>query len=244
MKAKVLAIIGVVSILGTLTACNFVNTADAATNSVSTTVSLETLAENNSIITEEPVNKLVNTENVDNTLSDKYVDFDDMSILINGIKYTFNESTLQDMIDNGVPFVDISNANNNIKPNYESEYFEIQLDDTNVAYVAFSNFTDNNMTLCNCPLSSLTYSVVDNDVLTISCPNDLTPEMLIENSGDPTTATSSIAAELDENGETVPSDNTESIYNYTRLSSRYIGDHGYYFGFINNQLAYYTITYR
>ena len=244
MKAKVLAIIGVVSILGTLTACNFVNTADAATNSVSTTVSLETLAENNSIITEEPVNNLVNTENVDNTLSDKYVDFDDMSILINGIKYTFNESTLQDMIDNGVPFVDISNANNNIKPNYESEYFEIQLDDTNVAYVAFSNFTDNNMTLCNCPLSSLTYSVVDNDVLTISCPNDLTPEMLIENSGDPTTATSSIAAELDENGETIPSDNTESIYNYTRLSSRYIGDHGYYFGFVNNQLAYYTITYR
>ena len=55
--------------------------------------------------------------------------FDDMCFFVNGKKFVLGKSTLQDMIDAGVPFDedDLGDANNNLKSNYQSSSFDIRL---------------------------------------------------------------------------------------------------------------------
>ena len=247
MKNRLRAIIGILMLSMALTACSSIKPSATEKQPVATeqpTITEAPIA----TPTEEPTPTVVAPQSSD-TLSSNYVDFDDMSILINGYKYTFNKSTLQDMIDNQVPFVDISNANNNIRPNYESETFEIKLDDEHLAYVTFSNFTDENKTINNCPLSSLTFDVVENNVLKLSCPFDLTETQLLENAGDPTDIDNQqedISTVRDTAGDAVEEESTinYATYKYTRLSEKYLGDHGYYFLFKDGVLYNYTVTYR
>ena len=252
MKNKARAIIGFLMLSTVLTACS--------TQVVKPAVE-PTTAEVTATPTEEPTEIPTATPTATPTpsvapqeadsLSENYVDFDNMSILINGHKYTFNESTLQDMIDNEVPFVDISNANNNIRPNYESETFEIVIDDEHLAYVAFSNFTDENRSINECPLSYINFDVIDNEVIKLSCPFDLTPEQLVENAGE----ASNVKRDEIESGEVISEEghyddsyeavtNVDETYEYTTLSEKYLGDHGYYFKFHNGVLYNYTVTYR
>lgn len=248
MKNKSRAVIGILMISTILTACS-TQTVEPVVEPTIEEVTTEPIEEPTEIPTVTPTQSISPQE--DDSLSDNYVDFDDMSILINGHKYTFNESTLQDMIDNEVPFVDISNANNNIRPNYESETFEIVIDDDHLAYVAFSNFTDENRSINECPLSYINFDVIDNEVIKLSCPFDLTPEQLVENAGE----ASDIKCDEIESGEVVSEEghyddsyeavtNVDETYEYTTLSEKYLGDHGYYFKFHNGVLYNYTVTYR
>lgn len=248
MKNKSRAVIGLLMLSTVLTACSTQITEPVIEPTIEE-VTTEPIEEPTEIPTTTPIQSISPQEA--DSLSDNYVDFDDMSILINGHKYTFNESTLQDMIDNEVPFVDISNANNNIRPNYESETFEIVIDDDHLAYVAFSNFTDENRSINECPLSYINFDVIDNEVIKLSCPFDLTPEQLVENAGE----ASDIKHDEIESGEVVSEDghyddsyetvtNVDETYEYTTLSEKYLGDHGYYFKFHNGVLYNYTVTYR
>lgn len=248
MKKNVKVIIGLLMLSTVLTACS-----TKAPQTITETENITVTEAPTATPTEEPTSTPTPTPTaaaqVSDTLSSNYVDFDDMSILINGTKYTVNDSTLQDMIDGGVPFVDISNANNNIRPNYESEWFEIKLDDEHLAYVAFSNFTDENTSISECPLSSINFDVVDNDVLKLSCPFDLTDTQLLANAGEPTDIEhkqEDINAVQDTAGDPDQEENviTYSTYKYTQLSEKYLGDHGYYFLFKDGVLYNYTVTYR
>ncbi len=248
MKNKSKAVIGLLILSIVLTACSTQITEPVIEPTIEE-VTTEPIEEPTEIPTATSIPSMAPQEA--DSLSDNYVDFNDMSILINGHKYTFNESTLQDMIDNEVPFVDISNANNNIRPNYESETFEIVIDDDHLAYVAFSNFTDENRSINECPLSYINFDVIDNEVIKLSCPFDLTPEQLVENAGE----ASDIKHDEIESGEVVSEDghyddsyeavtNVDETYEYTTLSEKYLGDHGYYFKFHNGVLYNYTVTYR
>lgn len=243
MKKKFSTVITLLALsLMTLTACS-VNTNKEQPTTVPTVVPT---TETTVTPTAEPTSTPTATPSVapqtSESLSDKYVDFDDMSILVNGIKYTLNVSTLQDMIDNGVPFVDTSNANNNIRPNYESETFEIKVDDEHLVYVSFSNFTDENKTINECPLSYVKFDVVDTDVVKLSCPLDLKEEDLVMQAGEPNNVDYNDEVMDDGAGnDYVEKTNT---YSYTQLSEKYLGDHGYYFVFKNGVLYNYTITYR
>ena len=243
MKKKFSTVITLLALsLMTLTACS-VNTNKEQPTTVPTVVPT---TETTVTPTEEPTSTPTATPSVapqtSESLSDKYVDFDDMSILVNGIKYTLNVSTLQDMIDNGVPFVDTSNANNNIRPNYESETFEIKVDDEHLVYVSFSNFTDENKTINECPLSYVKFDVVDNDVVELSCPLDLKEDDLVMQAGEPTNV--DYKDEVMDDGAGNDYVEKTNTYSYTQLSEKYLGDHGYYFVFKNGELYNYTITYR
>lgn len=254
MKNKSRAIIGILMLSMALTACNSTQPS-AAVKPTNTVVTEQPTATPTEAPTATPTEEPTSTPTAavapqsSDTLSSNYADFDDMSILINGFKYTFNKSTLQDMIDNQVPFVDISNANNNIRPNYESETFEIQLDDDHLAYVTFSNFTDENKSINECPLSSLTFDVVENDVLKLSCPFDLTETQLLANAGEPKDIEyqqEDINTVQDTAGDPTQEENVinYATYKYTQLSEKYLGDHGYYFLFKDGVLYNYTVTYR
>ena len=243
MKKNVKVIIGLLMLSTVLTACS-----TKAPQTITETEKPTVTEAPTATPTEEPTSTPTVTPTpttaaqVPDTLSSNYVDFDDMSILINGTKYTVNDSTLQDMIDGGVPFVDTSNANNNIRPNYESEWFEIKLDDEHLAYVAFSNFTDENTSISECPLSSINFDVVDNDVLKLSCPFDLTETQLLTNAGDPTDIEYKQKDIVDPPDEDIVIN--YATYKYTQLSEKYLGDHGYYFLFKDGVLYNYTVTYR
>ena len=66
---------------------------------------------------------------VDSSSDGLWADFDRMTFSVSGKTYTLGETTLQEMIDDGVPFEedDLANAGNNVNPNYESSSFNITL---------------------------------------------------------------------------------------------------------------------
>ena len=235
MKNKMRPIICILTLITMLTACSNVPKKVAKPSLATTEV---TVAEP-STVTEASTSTMTSAIE---PLSSNYADFNDMSIMINNRKYIFGKSTLQDMINDSVPFVDISNANNNLRANYESETFEVKVTKDHTAKLAFINNTDNNKPIAECTLSSIDFDVVDQNVLTIACPFDLSEEDLVKNAGE--------ANDVECNEETIQDTDGNDVviktnrYSYTRLSERYLGDHGYYFTFKNNKLYNYTVTYR
>ena len=172
-------------------------------------------------------------------LSDgKFVNLDNMEFAINGKVYKISETTLQTLIDDGVPFDedDIMNANNNINGNSESQGFGIDLAEYWSAQVYVLNSTDENKTIAECPISKV-YLPVNQDktqnILELSIPLDITEETLIAQAGEPT-----------DRSEYFGDDDYVSIgLEYKRDSDVYIGDWGYDIEFINNELRYVTIDY-
>ncbi|MGN0438585.1 MAG: hypothetical protein ACI4F4_08695 [Lachnospiraceae bacterium] len=167
-------------------------------------------------------------------LSDFYADLDNRSFAINGKVYTLGVTTLQDMIDDGVPFDvdDIANANNNLDANSSSQGFKIILGDYYSAQIYVGNFTDENKTIAECPICEI-YLPVDldepNDILQFAFPLTITEEELVANSGEPT----------DKNEYTSDDGQYQSnTYEYKVDSTQYIGDSGYTFEFTNGQLRY------
>ena len=176
---------------------------------------------------------------VTTTLSDgKFVNLDNMEFAINGKVYKISETTLQTLIDDGVPFNedDIMNANNNINGNSESQGFRIDLAEYLSAQVYVLNSADENKTIAECPISKV-YLPVNHDktqnVLELSIPLDITEETLIAQAGEPT-----------DRSEYFGDDDYVSIgLEYKRDSSIYYGDWGYDIEFINGELRYVTIDY-
>ncbi|MBQ8218170.1 MAG: hypothetical protein IJZ79_02590 [Bacilli bacterium] len=186
---------------------------------------------------------------VDNTVtpsegfSNVYADKDFRAFKVNDVMYTLGESTLQDMIDNNVVFEDTSNANNNIKPNYESETFTILLNEEEYHYcrVSVSNFTEDNKTIAECPITSIIFYDV-NDVsdfventIEFAFPLNVTEEDLRANSGEPT-----------DYYEYISEDSTYVSHelDYQWEGTKYIGSSGYTFDFVNGVLDEIVITYE
>lgn len=170
-------------------------------------------------------------------LGDTWVNLNNRSFAVNGTVYTLGVSTLQDMIDGGVPFdeEDIANANNNLNSNTESQNFSIVLGEYYNAQVAVINTTEENKTMAECPISSI-YLPVDleesNDILTFAFPLTMTEDDLLAQAGEPTSQDSYSSG----------SDYTMNTYEYKVESENYYRETGYKFEFTNGVLSYVTIN--
>ena len=170
-------------------------------------------------------------------LGDKWVNMGTRSFAVNGTVYTLGVNTLQDMIDDGVPFDedDIANANNNLNSNTESQNFSIVLGEYYNAQVAVVNTSGENKTIAECPISSI-YLPVDleesNDILTFAFPFTMTEDELLANAGEPTSKDSYSA----------DTDYVMNTYEYKAQSDKYYRETGYKFEFTNGTLSYVTIS--
>ncbi len=81
--------------------------------------------------------------------SGNFIDLDNLQFSINGKTYTLGKTTLQQLIDDGVPFreSDLANANNNLNKNSQSPGFRIDLAEYWSAQVYVLNDTDGNKTM-------------------------------------------------------------------------------------------------
>lgn len=172
-------------------------------------------------------------------MNSDWVNFDKMQFAVNDNVYTLGETTLQDLIDDGVPFdsEDLINAENNIKPNYTSEPFKIKLGEYWSAQVYVGNYTGDNAKVCDLPITEV-YMPVHSDetqnVVSFAFPLNMTEADLVANAGEPT--------EYDEY-TSEDSNYFSHTYYYTKESTMYYGDWGYCFEFNNDGLSYVTLDY-
>ncbi len=182
-------------------------------------------------------------------LSEKYADLDNRSFVYNGKVYKLGETTLQDLIDGGLPFdeKEIKNAENNVNGNHETSRYTINLNDLTFIQLVFINKTDDSMPEKDCLLSTVRWNVLYvphddyqdslieqivssiNDCakdLSFSFPYYLTKDELLEKCPDPTST--------DEYGKV----------SYMVASEVYMGSSGYSFQFDKdtNQLKDVTIS--
>ncbi len=175
---------------------------------------------------------------VEKTEEAAYVDFDDMSFWVNGTKFTLGVSTLQDMIDAGVPFdeKDLANAGNNLNPNYQSQGFRIELGKYWSAQVYTMNDTKENKTISECYICEVYLPNHENeqqDILKFAFPLDLTMEQLTANAGEP----DDVSHFDGDNGY------YSDTLTYKKDSDKYFGYNQFKFEFIKGVLKYVTITY-
>ncbi len=175
---------------------------------------------------------------VDINANKRYVNLDDLHFYVNGKKYTLGKTTLQEMIDDGVPFNDddIANAGNNLNSSTESGGFKITLAEYCSAQVYVLNDTDENKKASECYISKIylpTRQENGQKILTFEFSTSVTEEEIRDNAGTPTKE-----SQYDgDNGY------VSRKIEYTRESERYIGDYGYTFEFVNGELQYITIDY-
>ena len=168
------------------------------------------------------------------------VNFDEMNFYVNGKKFTLGQSTLQDMIDAGVPFdeSDLQNAGNNVKSNSGSDVFKIVLGDYYYARVYFMNDTEDGKAAKDCFAHEITISI-DNDkaqdILTFDFPFSFSMEELIANSGDPN---EDIFHYESDDGSYI-----SDTVKYSKESEKYYNKNYYEFDFVNGELDSIRMTY-
>lgn len=182
-------------------------------------------------------NDASNNSDTTTTIGGKWVDLDNMQFAVNGHVYTLGKSTLQDMIDDGCPFNedDIANAGNNLNKNSQSQGFRVTLGDYWTAQVYAGNYTDSNATAKDCPITEIylpNHPDETQDILTFAFPLTMTEDELKSNAGEPTDSSN-----YDDG------DYHQKKYEYTKDATKYYGDTGYKFEFMNGDLKYVTIEY-
>lgn len=168
----------------------------------------------------------------------KWINFDNMQFAINGKAYTLGVTTLQELIDDGVPFNenDLADAGNNVKPNYQSAGFKIKLDEYWTAQVYVGNYTDQNAAAKDLPIVEVYFpnnSDKTQDILSFAFPINLTEDQLLEKCGEPN--------EKDLGG--LESEYGTNSYEYVKESEIYYSDSKYDFDFVKGQLRYLYMTY-
>ena len=112
--------------------------------------------------------------------------FDINSFDLNNKIYQVGVTTLQEMIDDGVPITitDIANVDANVKPNDKAGYFIIILDDYNKVYISATNFSDSVCKINDCVISSVFFRVTfiheNNGIIFFALPFTITEDKLIE----------------------------------------------------------------
>ena len=166
-----------------------------------------------------------------------YVNFDEMNFYVNGQKFTLGKTTLQEMIDAGVPFdpEDLQNAGNNVKSNSESDCFKIMIGDYYYARVYFMNDTEDGKAAKDCFAHEISFRYEDpQDVVTFDFPFDITMDSLKANSGEP----SEDPFHYDGDG-----DYYSDTLKYTKESERYFNDSVYEFDFVRGEFDSIRMTY-
>ena len=173
-----------------------------------------------------------------------YVNFDEMNFYIKGKKYTLGKTTLQDLIDDGVPFEDgeLEDAKNNLKSKYQSSYIKLNPGVKGYyVWIQVFNETDSGKPMNECYINEILYKkttlVKDGetqDFVTFDFPLDLTMDQLKANAGEPT-------------GRTYHNeDNPKYIYDtleWTKKGTKFMNSNRYSFDYTNGELKEVTITY-
>ena len=170
-----------------------------------------------------------------------FINYKDMHFFINGKKYTLGKTTLQEMIDDGVPFDenDIANADNNIKKNYQSGGFRIKLDKYWSAQVSVLNPTKGNKKMSQCYINKIYFPNNPDqtqNILSFDFPVTMSKEDLIAAVGKP----------KKDNYRHYEDDNSDyytDTYTYKGKAKKYIRASNYVFEFTNEKLRYVTIEY-
>lgn len=120
-----------------------------------------------------------------------YADTDNMEFSINGKVYKLGETTLQTLINDGVPFEEKSLANieNNVNPNSAAPTFHITLDNYWTLQVNVVNFTESPALAKDLPISDIYYphkTDKEQSILKFAFPTTITVDDLKANSGEPT----------------------------------------------------------
>lgn len=162
--------------------------------------------------------------------SSTYADKDHLEFAINGKVYRLGETTLQTLIDDGVPFdtSTLNNAGNTVNPNSQSDTFKIVLGDYWYLQIWVGNFTDAPVVAKDLPITDIYFPMKQDktqDILIFNFSFDLTMEALKANSGEPTEN-----RHYDGDGGFTP-DNLDYRYE----SSQYISKYGYSFDFIKGR---------
>lgn len=171
------------------------------------------------------------------TIGGSYVDFDNMQFAINGKTYTLGQTTLQELIDDGVPFNedDIANASNNLNKNSQSSGFRITLGDYWSGQVYVFNDSDAGKTASECYISEVYLPMhigETQNVMSFAFPVDMTLDELLANESDPT-----------DNRTYEGESHTTDTVEYKKDSTKYYGQYGYKFEFLDGNLQYITIDY-
>ena len=125
----------------------------------------------------------------------KYVNFDEMNFYINGKKYTLGKTTLQELVDDGVPFAEGESENfgNNVKSHYQSGYIKIDCGTKNGNYfwIEVFNDTDSGKPMNECYVNQILFKILNDEgakqtLVTFDFPFTLTMDELKANSGEPT----------------------------------------------------------
>ena len=171
----------------------------------------------------------------------KYVNFDEMNFYINGKKYTLGKTTLQDLVDDGVPFEDgeSDNFSNNVKSHYQSGYIKIKLDAKGCYFwIEVFNETDSGKPMSECYVNQILFKIQRDEgkkqtMVSFDFPFTLTMEELKANSGEPT--------EKPYHNET--STNVYDKMGWTKKGTKFYNSNRIEFGFKNNEFEEIDMTY-
>ena len=187
--------------------------------------------------TEETTTTSSETSKAPSVISGTVVNFDEMNFYINGKKYTLGKTTLQEMIDDGVPFDegDLEDANNNLKSNYQSGGFKIPLAQYYTLQIYVLNDSDEGKPMNECVVNELYLPVkndVEQDIFALDFPLTITMDELVAAAGEPNNDVTHY-----EDG-----DYYSDTYKYSIESTRYYGGSSYEFEYVKGELRYLYIT--
>ncbi len=173
------------------------------------------------------------SENSAAKIDGKIIDFDNMNFKINGKTYTMGKATLQDMINDKVPFKtsDLDTVNNNIKSKYQATFNVVLNDSGWSATLYFMNDSKSAKPATECSLQGVYLFVHQNEeqsVLSFNFPLSMTKEELFANAGEPTDKTE-IA--------------TSGTYHYKKPSTQDYSNSAYDFSYSNNKLSSVSLSY-
>ena len=173
----------------------------------------------------------------------KIVDFKDMHFYVNGKKYTLGKTTLQEMIDDGVPFSEksIKNASQEMKKNSQSlNGFSIELDKFWSAQIYVMNLSSSAKPMNQCVIYKISLPSIDSHYknganLSFDFPIEITQEEVIANAGEPKKG----------NKTHYEGDNGyyTDTYRYTEKSKKYLGSKEYSFEFKKGEISRILISY-
>lgn len=157
--------------------------------------------------------------------SDKFNDFENMNFTYKGKKYTLGVTTLADMINDGVPF---SNAEGDFgeKVDKQSSFylgFSFDIIPYRSATVTVANYTDNDLPVKDCVISSFRLSSIrqlPDGGVTFNFPDLFTKDDVINSIGEPDGK-----SEFDSNGSHFV------ICTYEQVSEIYMGKRYYEYTF-------------
>lgn len=205
-------------------------TTETTTEATTTTTSATTSASSSADSSATGTTSLPNVEG-------GIIRFDDMCFYVNGKKYVLGKTTLQEMIDDGVPFDedDLGDANNNLKANYQSNGFDIRIEQYYSATIYVLNYSDEGKPMSECVVNEIRFHPKDpQDIVTFDFPQDMTMEDLVKLAGEPNNEVSHYDSET--------SDSYSDTYKYSTESTKYYGGSYYEFRFYNSKLSDITLS--